>query len=400
MVTLTLPDAPAPTTAVILVAELTINDCAATPPKVTAMALLKLVPEIVTVIPVDAVVGVNEVIAGVAINVKPVLVAVPPGVVTLILPEAPVPTTAVTVVVFTTENEVAAVPPKLAAVVPVKFVPVIVIIVPAAPDIGVNDVILGAGININPVNDTVPPGVVIDTAPLAPVNIMAVIVVAFTTINEAAAIPPKLTTVAPVKFVPVIVTVVPAPPLAGVKEAIVGAGIKVNPVSVPVPPGVVTLTEPDAPLLTTAVIVVALTTVNDVATVPPKLTTDAPVKFVPVIVIVVPAPPLVGVNDVIMGAGIKVNPALVNVSLGVVTLTDPVAPVPTIAVIVVELTTVNDAATTPPNLTAVAPVKLFPVMVTVAPAAADVGANDVIPPVTEKASAPISTGVNKLLVSL
>ena len=43
-------------------------------------------------------------------------------------------------------------------------------------------------------------------------------VVAFTTEYEVAAVPPKLTTVAPVKFVPVMVTVSPFPELAGVNE--------------------------------------------------------------------------------------------------------------------------------------------------------------------------------------
>ena len=78
--------------------------------------------------------------------------------------------------------------------------------------------------------------------------------------------------------------------------------------------------------------------------------------------------PDVGLNDVIVGAGvadIKVNPVLLPIPFGVVTLTLPVAPVPTTAVIVVALTTVNEAAAVPPNLTAVAPVKLVPVIVTV-----------------------------------
>ena len=60
------------------------------------------------------------------INVNPTLLAMPFDVVTLTLPVAPVPTTAVMLVALTTVNEVAAVPPKLTAVAPVKFVPVIV----------------------------------------------------------------------------------------------------------------------------------------------------------------------------------------------------------------------------------------------------------------------------------
>jgi hypothetical protein len=64
------------------------------------------------------------------------------------------------------------------------------------------------------------------------------------------------------------------------------APIKVNPVLVPTPLAVVTLTLPVAPAPTTAVIEVALTTLNEVAAVPPKLTADAPVKLVPVMVTV------------------------------------------------------------------------------------------------------------------
>jgi hypothetical protein len=41
--------------------------------------------------------------------------------------------------------------------------------------------------------------------------------------------------VAPVKFVPVIVTVVPVDATVGVKAVMVGAGIKVKPANVPTP---------------------------------------------------------------------------------------------------------------------------------------------------------------------
>jgi hypothetical protein len=68
-----------------------------------------------------------------------------------------------------------------------------------------------------------------------------------------------------------------------------------------VPDGVVTLTLPEAPVATIAVIVVAFTTVNDDAATPPKLTAVAPVKFEPVIVTTVPEIPLVGVNEVMCG---------------------------------------------------------------------------------------------------
>jgi hypothetical protein len=75
------------------------------------------------------------------------------------------------------------------------------------------------------------------------------------------------------------------------------------------------------------------------------------------------------------GGGMKVKPVLMAVPLGLVTLTEPVDPLPTTAVRVVELTIINDVAATLPNETAVTlPLSKFvPVMVIVCPWAADVG---------------------------
>ena len=73
------------------------------------------------------------------------------------------------------------------------------------------------------------------------------------------------------------------------------------------PPGVVTFTLPDVPVPKTAVIVVAELTVNEEAATSPKFTAVVPVKLVPVIVIDVPALPLVGVNEVIVGGGVDVG---------------------------------------------------------------------------------------------
>jgi hypothetical protein len=61
-----------------------------------------------------------------------------------------------------------------------------------------------------------------------------------------------------------------------------------------------------APVGTVALICVSELTVNVVAPVPLKLTPLAPVKPVPVSVTLVPAGPLVGVNDVMLGATITV----------------------------------------------------------------------------------------------
>jgi len=69
--------------------------------------------------------------------------------------------------------------------------------------------------------------------------------------------------------------------------------------------------------------------------------------------------------------------SLSAVPSGVVTVTFPVAPSPTMAVIWVSESTVKLAASVPPNLTSV-PVKLVPVMVTSVPVPPDVGLNDVM----------------------
>lgn len=121
----------------------------------------------------------------------------------------------------------------------------------------------------------------------------------------AAAIPLNLMAVAPVRFVPVIVTLVPTEPVAGVKLVIVGGGVTVKlAVLVTVPPGVVTLILPVvAPTGAVAVICVAETTVKDVAAMPLNATAVAPVKFVPVRVTRVPATPVAGDNAVKVGAG-------------------------------------------------------------------------------------------------
>jgi hypothetical protein len=338
VVTDTLPfDPPAATTAVMLVALATLNEAAAVPPKLTAVAPVKLVPLMVTVAPTAA--GfVNAVMVGAELTELAVKVNVPPGVVTDTLPEAPVGTTASICVGLTTVKEVAAMPPKLTAVAPVKLVPVIVTVAPAAATAGAMAEMVGANIT-KPGALAVPKGVVTDTLPDEPVLLTtACMLVELVTTNEAAAVPPKLTAVAPVKLVPVMVIVAPTTEEVGVKVVMVGPAI-VNPANVAVPPGVVTDMLPVEPAATTAVMLVELATLNEAAAVPPKLTAVAPVKFVPVIVTVVPWPAETGVKEVTVGA-LMVKPARVPVPPGVVTATMPEEPAPTTAVISVVLTTV------------------------------------------------------------
>ena len=76
--------------------------------------------------------------------------------------------------------------------------------------------------------DAVPPAVLTSTVcePEAPAGVTAVIDVGETTVKLAAATPPTVTSVAPVKLVPVIVMDVPPPtgPDTGLTPVMVGAG--------------------------------------------------------------------------------------------------------------------------------------------------------------------------------
>ena len=68
-----------------------------------------------------------------------------------------------------------------------------------------------------------------------------------------------------------------------------------------IPPGVTTEISPVLPLPTTAEIVVSEITLKERASTPPNFTEEAPVKYFPLMVIVSPLCPLVGVKDVITG---------------------------------------------------------------------------------------------------
>jgi hypothetical protein len=150
---------------------------------------------------------------------------------------------------------------------------------------------------------TVPPGVVTLIVPVvAPVGTVVAIDVAVT-VPRVAAVPLNFTLVAPVRFVPVMVTAIPTPALVGVKLVTVGAGttVKLDEL-VTVPPGVVTLIVPVVAPVGTVVAIDVAVTVPRVAVVPLNFTLVAPVRFVPVMVTASPTPALVGVKLVIVGA--------------------------------------------------------------------------------------------------
>src|SRR5205823_9710620 len=125
----------------------------------------------------------------------------------------------------------------------------------------------------------------------------------------------------------------------------------------------------------TALIDVALFTVRLAALMRPNLTAVVPVKFVPVILVVVPPPtgPLLGDTPVTVGTSVYVKRSLELVGLvplGVVTVTST-GPVPAgeTAVIDVSDATVKLEAGIEPNLTFVASLRFVPVIATVLPPA-------------------------------
>src|SRR3989442_6638633 len=189
-----------------------------------------------------------------------------------------------------------------------------------------------------------------------------------------------VTAVAPAKFVPVIVTLVPTGPLVGEKLVIVGGGMTVKLLAlIAVPPDVVTLIGPVvAPLGRVVAIEVDEFTVK-VAETPLRLTDVTPVKFVQVIVTLAPTGPLVGEKLVIVGGGMTVKLlALVAVPPDVVTLIGPVvAPLGRVVAIEVDEFTVKLAAT-PLMVTDVTPVKFVPAIITLAPTGPLVGEKLVI----------------------
>lgn len=188
---------------------------------------------------------------------------------------------------------------------PVNALPLIVTMVPALPEVGLNEET--AGITPKLVELVVlPSGVVTVTGPVsAPDGTVAVIFVSDTTVN-AAARPLNATELAPVRALPLTVTDDPTVAEDGETPETAGAGwaVTVNGAElVPVPEGVVTETGPVvAPGGTVAVVWLSEFTVK-VAAAPLNITEAAPVKALPLIVTDDPGQPELGVNDETVGAG-------------------------------------------------------------------------------------------------
>ena len=226
------------------------------------------------------------------------------------------------------------------------------------------------------------------------VGVTLTIVVALTTLN--------VTSVAPPKPVPLIVTFVPATAAEGVKLVTFGTTVNVSALVVGPPAFVIVIGRVTAPVGTVALICVLETSViAPVAVGDPNAILVTPLNVFPVIVTTVPAAPLDGANDVIVGRTPKLT-TLVAVPAGVVTVIFAVsAPAGTCAVIWKSSSTVNVESATVPNLTDVAPVNDVPMIVTVSPTSPDSAERPVIAGVTLKAvgEAKVPSGVVTLMVA-
>ena len=259
----------------------------------------RFVPVIVTTAPIGPAAGENAVIVGPTTKLD-FVVAVPPAVVIVIGPVIAPAGTATVILVAVSLVGVAAVPLNFTVAV-ARFVPVMVTMAPIGPAAGENAVIVGATTKLVAVV-AVPTALVTEMGPVvAPAETGTTIAVAVSLV-VLATVPLNLT-VAPARFVPVIVTEVPTVPLVGVKPAIAGLTVKLEAV-VTVPAAVVTEIGPVVAPTGTATVIVDAVSVAGFAVVPLNDTVADP-RLVPVIVTTVPTGPLWGEKPVTANSGGK-----------------------------------------------------------------------------------------------
>lgn len=313
---------------------------------------------------------------------SPALTAMPDGVVILISPVAVFAGTVKTTWVSVRLFGVTGVAFSVTVVCPAtgrKLVPVTVTVVPAPPELGLNEVM--AGITVNELAlAVVAPATVTEIAPLvAPAGTTAISCVALADVTAATVPLNETVSFATVgsKLLPAIVTDVPTGPLAGFNPKTCGATTKLVELVAVLPPVVTVIGPVVAPAGTVTVncVVVVLTTV---AAVPLKVTVlfeAVELNPWPWIVTVVPMGPLLGEKPVIETVGVKFAP-LVALRLPIVTLILPVvAPLGTDTTNCVEVAEAVVAAV-PLNVTMSFVgfgSKLVPVIVTVVPTGPFVG---------------------------
>lgn len=264
---------------------------------------------------------------------------------------------------------------ELLAGVVLKFVPEMVTVAPSAPLAGVNPVKVGVGATVKLfVLKIVMPFRVKEILPVvAPIGTVVVILVAVEAVTLAAT-PLKvkmLSSGIALKFEPLIMTVAPTAPLAGLKPAIEGVGetLKLDPVVMVIPFTFMEMGPEVAPAGTLVAILDVVEVVTE-ANVPLNDTVGMVMKFVPVIVTTVPTAPLVGLKPVTVGEDNTVKlAALVMVTpLTVIEILPVVAPAGTLAVmlLVVDAVTVADVLLNFTTLFTGVVLKFVPEIMTVA----------------------------------
>ena len=388
--TTTLPVvAPAGTGAVILDALQLVGD-AGVPLKETVLVPCvapKLAPVIVTLVPTNPDTGFRLVMLGAgAVTVKvTVLLATPPTETATLPVVAPAGTGAVILDALQLVGD-AGVPLKETVLVPCvapKLAPVIVTLAPTNPDAGFRLVMLGAGtltVKLTPLLAT-PPTVTRTLPVVAPAGTGAVILVVLQLVGDAA-VPLKVTMLVPwvaPKLAPVIVTLAPTNPDAGLRLVMLGAGTltaKLTPL-LGAPPTVTRMLPVVAPVGTDTAIVDVLQFVGDAA-VPLKVMVLVPCvapKLAPVIETLVPTNPDEGFRLVMLGGGtvtVKGTPLLATPG-SVSTILPVVAPLGTGTTTRVAVQLVGVAATPLKDTVPTAVPKFVPVIVTDVPTAPEAG---------------------------
>jgi hypothetical protein len=310
----TLPVDAVGTVAMMLVA-LQLAAVAATPLNDTVLVpwvVPKLVPLIVTDVPICPDVGLTLVIVGVGRTVKATALLARPPTVTTMLPVVAPAGTGTTMLEVLHEVGVAAVPLNVTVLVPwaaPKVEPIRVIKVPTAPEAGPMLLMFGATAKFTPLLAT-PPTMTTTLPVVAPDGTGTTMLVA-AQLTGTDVVPLKLMKLDPCtepKPVPVIVTEVPTGPDDGLTFVITGLGgitVKFTPL-LGVPP-TVTMTLPVVADGTTATIVVSLQ-LDTLACEPLKETVLVPCaapKPVPEIVTNVETVPDVGFRLVILGLALR-----------------------------------------------------------------------------------------------
>jgi hypothetical protein len=386
-VTTTLPVvAPEGTTTVMLVTLQALAAAAAVPLKVTVLPPCvppKSVPVMVIDTPTAPDVWLRVLMTGATVKGEPLLTV--PNTVTTTLPVvAPLGTATVMLVALHALAAAAVVPLKATVLDPwvaPKLVPVMVMDVPTAPEFWLRLVILGGSITVKGEPLLACPLTVTTTFPVvAPAGTVTVMLVALQALAAAAAVPLKVTVLAPCvvpKLVPVIVIETPTAPDGWLRLVIAGATANADPLLAA--PKTVTTTLPlVAAAGTVTVMLIELQTLAT-AEVPLNVTVlelwVAP-KFVPVIVMDVPTGPEVWLRLVMLGGGITVKGDPLLACPPTVTTTFPVvAPAGTFATMLVALQVVTVVAAVPLKVTVLPPCvapKLVPVIVMEAPIAPEV----------------------------